>query len=200
MCSSDLIGCERMQGFYFEMPKPLEELIASLEAKKISAEPNELISFYDRAGLTDIISAYPSAMYIDNGGILSPIYVSGDFARIIPGEYFDNVDITTLLYNDRALLSRGSRNTLFKALSYFIKPITIRRIRTLFTRVREIKKEQSISIVAGDVCYQYSLKPSAFSDDKTVYIARIKELSRCSKSKRFGIIPVSDDNKNKGLV
>jgi len=194
------IGCEKMQGRRFGMPEPLDNLTASFEEKNISAEPNELIPFYDEAGLTDIISDYPSALYLDDGGILSPLYVSESFAHIIPGEYFDNVDITALLPNDKALLNLKSPNNLFKAITYFIKPITLRRILTLFTRVRDVKKEQSISIVVGDICYQYSLKPVAFYNEKIVYLARIKEFSRCSKNRRFGIIPIYDDIKNKELV
>ena len=58
------IGCEYIQGYYYGRPEPLEQLKNSLKARRIQAETREEDEFYDRAGLVNVISDQPIALYL----------------------------------------------------------------------------------------------------------------------------------------
>ena len=58
------IGCEKIQGYYYGKPLAPDELEEYLESRGLYDENRETASFYDQAGLVEISSEKPTAMFL----------------------------------------------------------------------------------------------------------------------------------------
>ena len=75
------IGCERIQGYYFSQPLPLDELTWLLEKEGIEIEDGDQDQFYQQVGLTDVISDRPVSLILDDGESFKTVYMNQLYKR-----------------------------------------------------------------------------------------------------------------------
>lgn len=68
------IGCERIQGYYYGKPMPYGEAEKFREEKGMLMETRELYSLYQKAGMIDVVSSLPLALYFYDGQDFSVVY------------------------------------------------------------------------------------------------------------------------------
>ncbi len=58
------IGCEKIQGYYYSRPLSFAEFEEYMASKHMDIESREMAAFYDKAGLVEISSEKPTALFL----------------------------------------------------------------------------------------------------------------------------------------
>lgn len=76
-----LIGCERIQGFYYSKPLPTGEFAKLVAEKGIEIENWQQSKFYQCVGLVDLASDKPTCLALDDGSHFRLLYVNEEFQK-----------------------------------------------------------------------------------------------------------------------
>ncbi|WP_231115334.1 EAL domain-containing protein [Lactobacillus delbrueckii] len=76
-----LIGCERIQGFYYSKPLPIGEFAKLVAEKGIEIENWQQSKFYQCVGLVDLASDKPTCLALDDGSHFRLLYVNEEFQK-----------------------------------------------------------------------------------------------------------------------
>ncbi|WP_051233780.1 EAL domain-containing protein [Butyrivibrio sp. NC3005] len=77
------IGCERIQGYYYGKPEPIFDLIKHLYYSGLETEKPEDNAFYNKVGLTDLISERPIAIYFYDEKEVVRMYANEQYRKTI---------------------------------------------------------------------------------------------------------------------
>lgn len=76
------IGCEKIQGYYYGRPMPLDDALGNISSQMIEAETREQNLFYDAVGLIELAEDNPSALYFYDGSTFTLIYQNDKYKSI----------------------------------------------------------------------------------------------------------------------
>ncbi len=76
------IGCEKVQGYYFSKPIPLEEILKFQKQSGLKIESRAMRQYYNQMGRIDHITDRPLAIVESDGKKFYFVYVNAEFERI----------------------------------------------------------------------------------------------------------------------
>lgn len=93
------VGCEKLQGYYFGRPEPVEELLAGMESGRFTRESARLASYHDDIGKINLIDEHSMAIveYIPDGARV--LYHNEAFNRTLDS-LGSSIDIAEARIND----------------------------------------------------------------------------------------------------
>ena len=110
------IGCEKMQGYHFGKPLPLEEAVSNILGKNVGFETREHAGFYDAVGLKNLPDDLPVALFHYDGNRFKLLYQNEKYNDIITSdEVTDDEAIDWNMNSNQSGLSRKFRNLADKA-------------------------------------------------------------------------------------
>lgn len=77
------IGCEKIQGYYYGRPVPISEADLHFEDDELEVESREMAAFYDKAGLVDVVSDMPVALFFDDGSTFRNLYENESYKQML---------------------------------------------------------------------------------------------------------------------
>lgn len=148
------IGCERIQGYYYGRPRPLEECLDLLQKQGIHFETREDAVFYQKVGLNDMISERPYAMFFYDGEHFRTMFKNQKYSdEVTISDMTDEAAIELIMNSDQSTLSRKFRNLAEKAVATWSRA--------------------TMTYAAGDRYYRFSFRPVATSPKGSMLTARI---------------------------
>ena len=90
------IGCERIQGNFYLEPENPEVTLDHMKEKGLLFESLDVYDFYQKAGLTDVISKYPKALYFFDGKQFSSLYKNEAYVRDIDNKKSSSINLSNL--------------------------------------------------------------------------------------------------------
>lgn len=102
------IGCERIQGYYYGKPLPLEEQLDNLRRKHVDPETPEQAEVTEKIGLEPFHTEEAFCLVENNGGNLQVIYANAAFGRLIASDTEDMdpegvAESVSKVLNDRSI-------------------------------------------------------------------------------------------------
>lgn len=77
------MGCEKIQGYYYSRPLPLDQLLSKLENNHLVFETQAQKDFYDEVGQTDLSAREPRAMVYFDGEEIQILYENRAFWNLM---------------------------------------------------------------------------------------------------------------------
>lgn len=77
------LGCEKIQGYYYSRPLPLDQLLSKLENNHLIFETQAQKDFYDEVGQTDLSVRNPRAMVYFDGEQIQILYENQAFRSLM---------------------------------------------------------------------------------------------------------------------
>lgn len=172
------IGCECIQGYYHGKPMPLDNILQQLRETGKIFEVRDKYVFYQKAGLCDVISDSPFAMYYYDSNIITLLYANDEYNNAI--EFIDSFKP----------LSIGKDININQ--SFFIKKLC----KAADKAIQE-NNDKSLYLNSNNKYYKVTLTPLVISDKCSVLSGTIGEIDfETYRFKDRIIIPESED---KGL-
>ena len=122
------IGCEKVQGYYFGKPAPLDVCIKNIQKMNIGFEERALEPYYKAAGAIDVTSDEPLAIFENEDGYNKYLYLNQKFRDALADLNIHSIEESEQIINN-------SSHALFQSYhSYFDQPKEtwdeIRRVAT----------------------------------------------------------------------
>ncbi len=90
------VGCEKIQGYYYGKPMPIDETIEHIKLNRIELETKEIAAFYDQVGKIDIFNDKSLALFLYDKEKFKIIYENEKFVeQSIDAEIFNFSDMKT---------------------------------------------------------------------------------------------------------
>ena len=172
-----LAGCERMQGYYFGRPEPMENWLSSM-VRKNGVETSEETYLYDKVGLVNIVS--PTPFVLDRLDETSAIY---GFETSLPMALLleEEGEVRHLNFTKPYIQVLSALG--YEKVSAFQDVLNSRK-NALVVTIREAMDaaKDSLSIETMDFIYkgnycQVQARRAAGKKDSTIFILRIDILS-----------------------
>lgn len=80
------IGCEKVQGYYYGKPMPLEQALANIHSLNIDFETRNHASFYDAAGLINLPDDIPTALFYFSNDRFKLLYQNQKYKDVITAD------------------------------------------------------------------------------------------------------------------
>lgn len=80
------IGCEKMQGYLFGKPMPLEEAVSNIHGQNVAFESREHATFYDAVGLKNLPDDLPVALFCYDYNRFELLYQNEKYQNIISSD------------------------------------------------------------------------------------------------------------------
>lgn len=77
------IGCEKIQGYYYGRPIPISEAVEHFNNNDLEIETREMAGFYNRAGLVDVVSDRPVALFFDDGSEFRSLFENEPYRQML---------------------------------------------------------------------------------------------------------------------
>ncbi|SEA85104.1 EAL domain, c-di-GMP-specific phosphodiesterase class I (or its enzymatically inactive variant) [Oribacterium sp. KHPX15] len=90
------IGCERIQGNFHIETEELDVSLEHMKEKGLLFESLDTYGFYQKAGLTDVISKYPKALFFFDGKQFSTLYKNEAYVRDIDKKESSSKNLSNL--------------------------------------------------------------------------------------------------------
>ena len=157
------IGCERIQGYYFSQPLPLDELTWLLEKEGIEIEDGDQDQFYQQVGLTDVISDRPVSLILDDGESFKTIYMNQLYKRELEesgknihqiSDDLANAPESSIGLEMRALADRAGKGN--SEQSEYLADVRHngQYIRLSVTSIAQLRNWQMLLVNASDITFQ----------------------------------------------
>ena len=80
------IGCEKVQGYYYGKPMPLEQAFTNIHSLNIDFETRNHASFYDAAGLINLPDDIPTALFYFSNDRFKLLYQNQKYKEVITAD------------------------------------------------------------------------------------------------------------------
>ncbi len=77
------IGCEKVQGYYFGKPMPLEDTLHHCEMQGLSMETRDQQVYYDAIGRVDFTTGRPIAIYDYDGENFNSLFANDEYYKVL---------------------------------------------------------------------------------------------------------------------
>lgn len=163
------IGCERIQGYYFSQPLPLDELTWLLEKEGIEIEDGDQDQFYQQVGLTDVISDRPVSLILDDGESFKTVYMNQLYKRELEesgksihqiSDDLANAPESSISLGMRALADRAGKGN--GEQSEYLADVRHngQYIRLSVTSIAQLRNWQMLLVNASDITFQGNVQIS----------------------------------------
>ncbi|MBQ1604552.1 MAG: EAL domain-containing protein, partial [Lachnospiraceae bacterium] len=166
------IGCEKMQGYHFGKPLPLEEAISNILGKNVGFETREHAGFYDAVGLKNLPDDLPVALFHYDGNRFKLLYQNEKYKNTISS---DKVTIEEAI--------EWNMNSNQSGLSM--------KFRKLATKAMASNKRETMTFVARNRYYYFAFEKIVSKKDEVVLEAEIHETDYTEIKKLEGLDVVS---------
>lgn len=165
------IGCERIQGYYYGKPLPYSEAVKYLEDNNLRTETRELYSLYQKAGLIDVISSHPLALYFYDGQDFSVVYKNTAYIE----------HVSDISFTSSGSIDKGSGT---------VKDTIYHIFQNLADKVIMLGKKDTATFVSNGRYYLLTLEAVAASREGHILSAAIsseiyEKLEEASRSDKY---------------
>lgn len=101
------IGCEKIQGFYYGRPMLAKDVRPYLTSMHLGVETREISSFYSKAGLIDVISDGPFALFLFDGTKFKILYENDKYSELVSLSGYTNDEVIEMEMNNDSSALRG---------------------------------------------------------------------------------------------
>lgn len=102
------IGCEKVQGYYYGKPLPLDEAFQHVEDIHLPVEDQAWSHFYRMAGSTDLMRNIPLMIIEEEGAHVHFLYVNEEYKKMLKGFGVESVSQAEDEFNNSDNKVRGS--------------------------------------------------------------------------------------------
>lgn len=148
------IGCERIQGYYYGRPQPLNEMMANLEERGIGFESSADAALYETTGMCNLVSERALGLVF---------YANDEFESIFcSSRYNAGLDNNLLAAEEKILTNINNRSATISS-----------KMRALANKAIASGEEEIVTYVMDDQYVRISLKPVASNARGTMLIGYI---------------------------
>ena len=91
------IGCEKVQGYFFGKPMPLEETMSNCKALGLGLETRSWQKYYDKIGTVNFTTDRPLALYEFDGEKFQLLHMNRQFLDVLKDAGTENMIITDFI-------------------------------------------------------------------------------------------------------
>ncbi|SFG79530.1 EAL domain-containing protein [Oribacterium sp. WCC10] len=111
------IGCEKIQGYVYSKPLMFDEVLRHMSDSGLIFEPGEVYEFYQKAGLVDLVSPVPLALFLYDGRRFKTLFKNEPYSSEVKAiGVSDEQGIELYLNSDQTMLSRKFKELADKAI------------------------------------------------------------------------------------
>ena len=148
------IGCEKIQGYYFGEPKPLQEQLENLRLKGIVYENRETSELYQKTGKVDLVSDRALALFFFDGKRYTTIFRNQAYIDLFPN------------------LKDNTEQDLNANMNGDLNPLAT-KFRSFGNKVLSSGKIEYMTFAAQSSYYHFSLDPITITSKGAMMIARL---------------------------
>ena len=150
------IGCEKIQGYYFAKPMPLEETIPFLKTRGLELERAKWTGYFDALGRINYLTDQPLCVMDDDGTRMKMLFCNKEYRNI---QKLDNVE---------------NMEKWVKRVNTPGDPICIFHRQFADQQLRKLEGQQTIAYPSGDHYMQLAASVAAVKDEHYLYTVHIQ--------------------------
>ena len=159
------IGCEKVQGYFFGKPMPLEETMSNCKALGLGLETRSWQKYYDKIGTVNFTTDRPLALYEFDGEKFQLLHMNRQFLDVLKDAGTENMRLVDATINSK------------------LSPISS-QFRALHNIIQDEDDFKPIDFVVRGRVLRLRAKRVATNGKKVVYQTEITNLTRNEEEKQ----------------
>ncbi len=158
-------GCEKVQGYFFGKPMPLEETMSHCKAQGLNMETRSWQKYYDKIGTVDFTTDRPFALYEYDGQKFQLLHMNEQLLGVLQDAGTENMKLVDASINSK------------------LSPLSA-QFRALHNTLRDEDDFKPIDFAVRGRVLRLSAKRIAANGEKVVYQTEITNLTRNEEKKQ----------------